>query len=115
MATNSEEWPMADGHRNGSAVLQRLAGVLWYVPETLLFLPADLLTVRIRDAVIPRAIKRRLPFLSCRRYGSFDGPPTCAPAWKYEHKGLFKTVICRHHGDGSGQCCHPRLRGRGPP
>jgi hypothetical protein len=104
---------MANGHRDGSVALRRLADVLWYVPETLLFVPADLLTVRIRDTVIPRALKRRLPFLSCRRYRSFSGPPTCGPASKYEHKGVFKTVICGHHGDGSGHCRHPRLRGGG--
>lgn len=102
MNENSHIW-----HRG----LDILADLAWLAVEIPLFLPADVLTVRVRDAVIPRMVKKRLPFLSCRRYNGFNPRVGCGPAAKYTHEGLFKVVVCRHYDVSSGKCNHPKLRG----
>jgi hypothetical protein len=71
--------------------------------EAGLYAPLDLLTVRIRDSVIPRAIKRRVPFLSCRRYGLSGTRPRCGPLMKYRCRAIFG-FVCRHCDTGNGQC-----------
>ncbi len=97
--------------REKHPTLRRVAGGLWYVAEIALFLPIDLLTVRIRDAVIPRFLKTRLPFLSCRRYVLFGTEVDCGPVVKYRHKGLFKAIICGYCDVDLGDC---RRRPRRP-
>lgn len=74
-----------------------------YVVEATLFLPLDLLSVRIRDRVIPRAVKKRTPFLSCRRYGSFGPQPLCGPLMKYSCRAMF-ALVCRRFDASSGEC-----------
>ncbi|MBW2977553.1 hypothetical protein KY331_01790 [Candidatus Woesearchaeota archaeon] len=61
----------------------------------------DFLTIWIRDAEILRPIKKKLPFLACRRYYSFGGEPTCAPAQKYHHDNLF---FCKHYDKKTKEC-----------
>ncbi len=98
--------------RERHPTLRRVADGLWYAAEIALFLPVDLLTVRIRDVVIPRALKTRLPFLSCRRYVLFGTEVNCGPVVKYRHKGLFKAVVCRYCNADLGDC--RRRNGRKP-
>jgi hypothetical protein len=71
-----------------------------------LCLAFDVLTVKARDVVIPRAIKRRLPFLSCRRYSHF-GDVRCWPARKYSRPTLF-LFACRHYDVATRECCKRR-------
>jgi len=104
---------MTEDRRERDPALRRIAGGLWYVAEIALFLPVDLLTVPIRDAVIPRAVKRKLPFLSCRRYVLFSRQVDCGPAMKYKHKVLFKAVVCRHYDADFGECRRPRRQEQG--
>ena len=51
----------------GRSTSDRLVAALSYAAEIAVLIPADLVTVKIRDAVVPRAVKKMLPFLSCRR------------------------------------------------
>ncbi len=103
---------MTSDWRERHRALRRLAGVLWYAAEIALFLPVDLLTVRVRDAVIPRALKTRLPFLSCRRYVLFGTEVDCGPVVKYRHKGLFKAAVCGYCDVDLGDC--RRRKGQRP-
>ncbi len=101
---------MTKDWRERHPALRKLAGGLWYAAEIALFLPVDLLTVRIRDVAIPRAVKTKLPFLSCRRYVHFGREVDCGPAMKYRHRGLFKAVICRYCEGDFGECRRRRVR-----
>ncbi|MHC4202335.1 MAG: hypothetical protein ACYSU0_20275 [Planctomycetota bacterium] len=103
---------MKEGSHSGYRALEMLVAALWYAVEMALFVPIDLLTVAIRDTVIPRAVKTRLPFLSCRRYLCFGRQVDCGPAMKYRHEGLFKTVICEHYDVGTGGCRRAKYRQR---
>jgi hypothetical protein len=67
-----------------------------------LCLAFDVLTVKVRDVLIPRAIKRRLSFLSCRRYSHF-GEVRCWPARKYRRPALF-LFACRHYDAATREC-----------
>ncbi len=58
----------SDGIPNTTPMVNTDGG-LWYAAEIALFLPVDLLTVRIRDAVIPRAVKRTVADLHTKDVG----------------------------------------------
>jgi len=104
---------MTEDYRTEHPALGRLSAALRYAAELALFLPIDLLTVRARDVVIPRAVKRKLPCLSCRRYVQFGMQVDCGPAVKYRHKPLFKAVVCRHYDADFGECRRPRRQEQG--
>ncbi len=101
---------MKEGSHSGYRALETLVAALWYAVEMALFVPVDLLTVAIRDTVIPRAVKARLPLLSCRRYLCFGRQVDCGPAMKYRHGGLFKAVIWGHYDVATGACRRARYR-----
>ena len=102
---------MGTGERDvGPSRLERIADVAWWVLETILFVPADILTVGLRSAVIPQVVKRAFPSLACRKYGLFSDRVTCGPAVKYAHKGFFKMVVCGHCDSASGECGHRKAR-----
>jgi hypothetical protein len=86
-------------------ILEKIVSALVFIPEIIIYLPMDFLQVPTRNWIIPRAVKRKLPFLSCRLYHSphLDGAEECGPAKKYYHDGLFR-IMCRHYDTKSGHC-----------
>jgi hypothetical protein len=83
-----------------------------YLIECSLFVPFDLLTVPVRDVVLPRRLKAWCPPLSCRKYDGYNKAVLCRPVRKYWHADVFRLAICRRCGVGprAGECHHP-LRG----
>jgi hypothetical protein len=110
VTTGSPEPAVRAGQDQRQGALKGLVGALWYVLEVVLFLPVDLITVRVRDALIPRSVKEHMPSLSCRRYTGFGCRVACGPVMKYRHPGAFRLVVCRHCDDCARQCRHPKLR-----
>jgi len=82
-------------------VLEKIVNGMRYLPEIVLFMPFDFLTIDIRDVCIPRFIKEWCPYLSCRRYPIYG--VKCGPAIKYHHKELFRTM-CKYYDLKSGNC-----------
>jgi len=61
-----------------------------FFTELFLYLPFDLVTIPVRDKM-PRAIKKRIPAISCRKAYTYSfEKPVCFPYLKYNHKEFFK-------------------------
>lgn len=84
-------------------VLEKIVSAAMIPVELGPFLVYDLLTIPPRNWLIPRALKKKLPFFSCREYSSgFAGYPDCKPARKYYHNKLFLfRFICGSYKEGS--------------
>ncbi len=90
-----------------STTLDKILKSGWFLVEVPFFLPADIATVWLRKARRTRFIKKRAPWLSCRRY-NFNRVAMCGPAEKYEHRRLFEYCVCRHYDNSLGECHHPK-------
>lgn len=79
--------------------------VLMLIPEIFVYVPFDFVTVPVRDRVIPRSVKKRMPELACRiSYRSatqIDDNIMCQPAEKYKHENLFP---CSYYNHETGGC-----------
>jgi len=76
-------------------LLTRMASLVAATFGDCLCLAFDVVTVKARDMMIPRFVKHRLPFLSCRRY-NYCGEVRCWPSRKYCRPALFLHA-CRHY------------------
>jgi len=86
-------------------VLEKIVSALYIPLELGPFLVYDILTLPARNWLIPRAVKRKFPSLSCRGYLPFGCSPECKPRQKYYNKELFLfRFICRSCDPDSGRC-----------
>ena len=78
------------------------------IPMTLF----DIVTIPIRDSIIPRFLKYKFPILSCREWPEYHSSPNskieyykdssspkCSIANRYIHLGIVET-ICGHYHRG---------------
>ncbi|MBN2112238.1 hypothetical protein JW707_04015 [Candidatus Woesearchaeota archaeon] len=85
-------------------MLEGVKGMLMLVPETVLYIPFDFVTVPARNKGIPLFLKMKFPQLSCRGYTDRYSKPDCKPAIKYHHKEIF-AKLCRYYNPKTG-CCN---------
>jgi hypothetical protein len=79
-------------------VLEKIVSALYIPLELGPFLVYDILTLPARNWLIPRSVKQKLPFLSCREYVWGSNNPDCKPVQKYYHEWAFLfRFICRSY------------------
>ena len=80
--------------------LDKILKTVMIVPELTIYQISDFLTVPVRNWIIPRALKKKMPSLSCRKYYN-DDEPNCKPSQKYVHKSLFLfRYVCGSYDNG---------------
>ncbi|MBW2966447.1 hypothetical protein KY342_05070 [Candidatus Woesearchaeota archaeon] len=79
-------------------IVERLKNVIMFVPELTIYQISDFLIIPVRNWLIPRAVKREFPWLSCRDY-NFE--IMCKPVKKYYHNNLFLfRFVCKSYSSG---------------
>jgi len=93
-----------DELKKKQSILQKIVTGFIIIPEITLYQINDFFIVPIKNWLIPRSLKKAMPWLSCRRYNLLYSKDTiCMPAKKYKHKVLFFfRNVCRCYD--SGKC-----------
>jgi len=81
--------------------LDKILKSFWIIPELTVYQLSDIFTIPARNWIIPKALKKEFPSLSCRGRIYYNDRPACKPSEKYEHKSLFLfRYFCKNYEDG---------------
>ena len=80
-------------------ILEKIVSGFMVIPD-IVFIAVDIFQVPVRDWMIPKAVKRKFDWLSCRTT-DYYGNIFCEPVHKYYHKSLFQ---CKYYDPKSDHC-----------